>query len=250
MRRLLPIMSLALAACAGPPAEARVTADASAGELAARPVSEAGQPGATGLRRLGTGARAALLYVPKGYSPSRPAPFILMLHGAGGSGEHSMELVRSYADRFGFILLAPSSRAASWDIISGRSYGADVRPIDDTLKRVFSEYAVDPKRVAIAGFSDGASYALSLGVINGELFTDILAFSPGFMAPTRANGKPRIFISHGTGDRVLPIDVCSRRLVPRLKARGYEVDYREFPGGHTVPAELARAAYESFAGAT
>ena len=34
-----------------------------------------------------------------------------------------------------------------------------------------------------SGFSDGASYALSLGAANGDLFTHIAAFSPGFMRP-------------------------------------------------------------------
>ncbi len=249
MRRLLPMLLLLLASCArpSPAAEARVEAEASAGQLAARPGELGARSADTGLRRLGSGARAALLYVPKSYSPEKPLPLIVMLHGAGGSGQHSMELVTEYAERLGFIVLAPSSRAPSWDIISAQSYGADVAPLDAALNRVFGEYAVDPKRVAVAGFSDGASYALSLGIINGALFSDIIAFSPGFMAPTRSEGRPRIFISHGVQDRVLPIDVCSRRLVPRLKAGGYKVDYREFPGGHTVPPDLARAAYQGFA---
>jgi predicted esterase len=249
MRRLLPILLLIFAGCARPTpaAEARMQVDASAGELAARPGSPATRSTQTGLRWLGSGARAALLYVPRSYSPEKPLPLIVMLHGAGGSGQHSADLVTDYADRLGFIILAPSSRAASWDIISSRSYGADVAPLDAALKQVFAEYAVDPKRLAVAGFSDGASYALSLGIINGDLFSDIIAFSPGFMAPTRAEGRPNIFVSHGVQDRVLPIDVCSRRIVPQLKAGGYKVDYREFPGGHTVPPDLASAAYQAFA---
>ncbi len=247
MRMLLPLLVACLFGCAGPGAEAQVTADHSSGELSARPGTVGTAEAEPGLRRLGSGARSALLYVPKGYSSERPAPFIVILHGAGGSGQHSLDLVTRYADRFGFIVLAPSSRAASWDIISTRSYGTDVTPLDALLKQAFADFAIDPTRVAVAGFSDGASYALSLGIINGDLFTDIIAFSPGFMAPTRAEGRPRIFISHGVQDRVLPIDVCSRRLVPKLKAGGYSVDYREFPGGHTVPSHLASAAYEAFA---
>ena len=58
----------------------------------------------------------------------------------------------------------------------------------------------------------GASYALSVGLTNGDLFSDILAFSPGFMAPAVRHGAPNIFISHGTQDTVLPIDRCSRRI--------------------------------------
>lgn len=76
---------------------------------------------------------------------------------------------------------------------------------DEALAHTFEHYTVDPSRVAIGGFSDGASYALSLGLGNGDLFRHIIAFSPGFAVPPRQLGSPRIFMSHGTKDRVLPI---------------------------------------------
>jgi phospholipase/carboxylesterase len=96
--------------------------------------------------------------------------------------------------------------------------------------------------VAVGGYSDGASYALSLGIANGDLFTHVLAFSPGFMAPTGQVGAPRIFVSHGTRDGWLPIERCSRRIVPQLERAGYDVTYREFEGGHVVPPEIGREA--------
>jgi phospholipase/carboxylesterase len=89
--------------------------------------------------------------------------------------------------------------------------------------------------VALGGFSDGASYALSLGLTNGDLFTHLIAFSPGFMAPGGEVGRPRCYVAHGTRDAVLPIDRCSRRLVPVLERAGYAVRYHEFDGPHTVP---------------
>jgi predicted esterase len=107
---------------------------------------------------------------------------------------------------------------------------------------VFARYAVDPARVAVGGFSDGASYALSLGLANGDLFAGVIAFSPGFMAPPQRRGTPRIFISHGVRDEVLPIDTTSRELVPRLRREDYAVDYREFADGHVVPPDIAREA--------
>jgi predicted esterase len=66
----------------------------------------------------------------------------------------------------------------------------------------------------------------------------VLAFSPGFMAPEAQRGQPAIFISHGTHDNVLPIEKCSRRIVPQLKRAGYQTHYREFDGPHTVPDEI------------
>jgi predicted esterase len=121
-------------------------------------------------------------------------------------------------------------------------FGADVRAIDGALAHVFGRVAVDPERIVASGFSDGASYALSLGITNGDLFRRIVAFSPGFMSPASQHGAPRIFMSHGTRDSVLPIGACSRRLVPRLQGALYAVEYREFDGGHTIPPKIAREA--------
>jgi phospholipase/carboxylesterase len=151
------------------------------------------------------------------------------------------------AEARGIILLAPDSRGRTWDLILG-DYGPDVAFLERALAQVFGHYRVDAERIAVGGFSDGASYALSLGLNNGALFSDILAFSPGFAAPTEAHGTPRIFISHGVRDDVLPIDPCSRRLVPSLRKAGYDVDYREFPDGHIVPPEMVEAAAARFLG--
>lgn len=145
------------------------------------------------------------------------------------------------ADATGFLTLAPDARGRTWDMLLG-DYGPDVRFIDRALGQVFARYTIDPAHLAIGGFSDGASYALSLGLINGHLFTHVLAFSPGFMAPTRERDAPRFFIAHGLRDEVLPIERTSRRVVPRLRRAGYDVEYREFEDGHMVPSDIAQEA--------
>jgi predicted esterase len=96
------------------------------------------------------------------------------------------------------------------------------------------------------GFSDGTSYALSLGLANGDLFTHIIAFSPGFIPRSSRQGKPRIYISHGIQDNILPIDLCSRRIVRQLQYEHYDVSYHEFDGPHTVPMEIVREAWKWF----
>jgi phospholipase/carboxylesterase len=178
------------------------------------------------------------LLVPATYRPQVPAPLVLSLHGAGGDARAGLYPLGALADAAGLLLLSPASRASTWDMLVG-GYGPDVELIDRALAVVFARCAVDPTRLGIGGFSDGASYALSLGLTNGDLFTHVLAFSPGFAAPAGQVGDPVIFDSHGTEDRVLPIETCSRRLVPRLRHAGYAVTYVEFDGGHTVPDEIA-----------
>ena len=204
------------------------------------------ETGAAGLQHLRIRAkREALLYVPEttvGYA----APLAIMLHGAGGNAEQGIGLLNDYADAAKVILLAPESRKSSWDIISDARYGPDVEFIDECLEEVFSRYRIDPERIALGGFSDGASYALSLGLSNGSLFRYILAFSPGFMVPVRIEDRPRIFISHGTRDEVLPIGPCSRKVVRALQTYELPVTYREFEGPHTVPAQMKEEALEFF----
>jgi predicted esterase len=189
--------------------------------------------------------RDALLYVPPSYTLERPTPLVLSLHGAGGDAEGGLSLLQPLADAANLILLAPASRRQTWDVIGGE-YGPDVALIDRALADVFQRYAVDTARLAIGGFSDGASYALSLGLINGDVFTHIMAFSPGFIASGSRHGQPRLFVSHGTRDDVLPIDRCSRRIVPQVQRAGYDVQYHEFDGGHTVPPDMAQAAVTWF----
>ena len=120
--------------------------------------------------------------------------------------------------------------------------------IDRAIEQTFGRYSVDPGRIAVEGFSDGASYALSLGITNGDLFTHAMAFSPGFCWPDAEIGKPGVFVSHGTQDNVLPIDQCSRRIVPKIQRAGYDVRYREFEGGHAYPPEIVQEALAWFVG--
>lgn len=218
-----------------------------AGRLAARPrfgESFAEAPRGGQELRLDS-SRDGLVYVPPTYRPGRPSPLLLMLHGAGGEAQKILRPVLAPAEAHGVVVLAPESRGRTWDVILG-DYGPDVAFIDRALDQTFARYEIDPARIAVGGFSDGASYALSLGVINGDLFTHVLAFSPGFMAPTGQADSPRIFMSHGIADQVLPIEVCSRRLAPALRGAGYDLRYVEFDGGHAMPREIVEAAFGWF----
>jgi phospholipase/carboxylesterase len=204
-------------------------------------------PGLHALGLSGADGRDGLLYVPSGYDPAHPAPLVVLCHGAGGAARGGLDPLLPLADAAGLLLLAPDSRLLTWDIIMG-GYGPDVAFIERALAHTFARYVIDATHLAIGGFSDGASYALSLGLTNGDLFTHIIAFSPGFKTHKELRGSPKIFISHGIHDTILPIDRCSRRIVRELRASGETVDYHEFDGPHTVPPEIARAAVDWFVG--
>jgi predicted esterase len=205
-------------------------------------LADGDKPGVTPLKL--RAERDALFYVPA--SAPDPAPFLLYLHGATGNEQQGVRRLSALADEFGFLLLSPASLAGTWDAIRS-DYGPDVHFIEDALSKAFALRRADPRRIAVCGFSDGASYALGLGMSNGDLFSAVMAFSPGFV-PTGGmkTGAPRIFISHGTKDQILPIDTCSRRLVPQLKKAGYSVAFQEFDGPHAMPVEIVHQSLEWF----
>jgi predicted esterase len=204
--------------------------------LTARPrqqVTPADAP--AGLRELErVTATPTYLFVPPGYRADEHAPFVLALHGAGGHGGRVIRPLMDFARESGAVLLAPSSTDTSWDLVRG-GVGPDVASIQQALRYVFGHYAIDLDQTAVYGFSDGASYALSLGITNGDLFGSVIALSPGGLWVGTPHGEPKVFVAHGANDRALPIESTSDVIVPRLRDAGYQVTYRRHPGGHDVP---------------
>lgn len=206
------------------------------GRLAARPGRRIVTSLTSGPLGLGSGDRDGLIQMPSAPAGG-PLPLLVFLHGATQNAAGMMRRIGPAADRAGVAVLAPDSRGRTWDAIR-EGFGDDVAFLNRALEHVFERLAVDPARVTLGGFSDGASYAISLGLANGDLFPRVAAFSPGFVISADAHGHPRFFVSHGTADQILPIDQCSRVIVPRLRALGYDVTFREFEGRHEMPADI------------
>ena len=209
------------------------------------------QTASVGLQKLG--GKNGHLYIPASYSATEPLPLLVLLHKArGGSAEWFRTSNKggrgpyaAHADAGRFIILAPEAPGQTWGA-GPKSWGYDFVSINHALEAAVARCAIDRNRLAIGGFSDGASYALSLGLANGDRFGNVIAFSPGFFVGGKARGKPspQIFISHGIGDRVLPIDVCSRAFVPGLRKNGYKIEFQEFSGGHDLPPAIRDQAME------
>lgn len=185
--------------------------------------------------------RDAVLYVPDGLPTDPPVALFVMFHGAGGFPEKVLPFIEPHADQHKFLVLAPHSTFPTWDIVIGGN-GPDLERLQAALRLVAARYRLDARHVAFAGFSDGASYALSIGVTNGDIASHVIAFSGGFMSIFVQEGQPKIFIAHGLIDEQLPIATSGRQNANKLKAAGYDVQYVEFDGLHIIePGVVARA---------
>lgn len=260
MRRLGPVVLLAaivacsaLAGCVGsadlgsPSARETVRVDDDDPyRMTARPAERVRGAPPTGVLPLVPGSPGdGWLVVPAGYAPARPARLVLSLRGAGGEARAALRFFRDDVDAGNLILIAPEARDRTWDPALGGT-GEDAAFIDRALRRVFAHYAVDPRDVAVAGFSDGGSFALTLGLTNGDLFGSVIAFSPGFMDVRSAVGTPGVFVSHGTSDDTLPIERTSEPMVAQMRDAGYDVTFRTFAGEHGVPEPIAAEALRWF----
>lgn len=212
-------------------------APASATQTAPAPVGEVLPAGITRL------TNAAIAYRPA--NVAEPSAVILLLHGAGGrAGDFLKEFTR-FADERGVLLLALESNAISWprrpqEVLKG----PDATNFDDALTALSARARVDPARLVLLGFSDGASHALSFGLARPKTFRAILAMSPGYaFAPRRPDPTQPIFIAHGRRDSVLPADNV-REMIKGLEGAGYRPEVRWFNGGHRIDPALLNAALD------
>jgi phospholipase/carboxylesterase len=220
--------------------------DVGSAHLTVTPASPS-TPIGPGTYKLNLGAkRDGALYVPPSYKAGVAMPLVVMLHGASG-GVYTIGDLPDAAAEAGVLLLAPESRASSWDIIDGQ-FGPDIDFISRALAFTFERVSVDTRRVGVFGFSDGATYAISLGTANGDLFTHAAAFAPGAMFIHGAIGDPKIFVGHGVDDDHFPVWLSRNSIVPALRARRYDVSYHEVPGGHGITPVERELAFQWFLG--
>ena len=193
-----------------------------------------------GLHTLGlAGGSTALMRVAPA-SAAQGRTLLLVLHDAGGTESQALASFSGGWNAPGLVLVAPGSRGIAWNFERGR--GDDLATVGRALTEAVSRCGVDARRMAIGGFGAGATAALSLGVTNGRLFHAIVAFAPGRVGRQKREGRPRVFIGHGTSDRVARFEKTRDVLVPSLRRQGYAVTFHAFRGGHVVPAAVARAA--------
>lgn len=246
-RRSIANLLLAIGICCSAPAQATN----SDGLLTARPSPSVSLVYAEGESKL---RHNAILYRPSGLR-NGPQPLIVVLHGFPGTSRLFLDWFKPTADREKALLLALQSRGNRWDLVpdpaqqisrrvrSEFQFGPDVAQIDEVLRDVFARAPVDPAQIVLVGFSDGGSYALSLGLANYQVFRSIIALSPGFVRlPARVAPAQRIVISSGRSDTMLPYDVVALKIVPLLVENQLHPRFCSFEGGHVIPLGLLRDA--------
>jgi poly(3-hydroxybutyrate) depolymerase len=208
-------------------------------------------PVAGGLVTISNGPTRGYLLLPDPVDPARSYPLVTVLHGAGRQDEL---LVRGYRDepaRRNAVFFIPRSTMPTWDLLVGGER-SDLDFLEHAYAEIYSRVPIDHSRQALVGYSDGASYAIAVGLSNPRIFSAIMGWAAGFVvmdtaAVTPTDPRPRVLLEHGTLDTVFPFETIALRNCEILRRLGYEVELRVDEGGiHWPSREFQTAALDWF----
>jgi phospholipase/carboxylesterase len=220
---------------------------------AAHAVPGGGEPAPAGTGRITHGEQLAWVVTPAAIDPARAYPLVVVLHGAGRQDELIVRGLQAERVRTEAIFVVPRSLGMTWDLIAGGD-GADLRFLDGVLHSLYRRYRVDAARQAIAGFSDGASYALAVGLSNPRLIGAVMGWAAGFLAIDGASlrpddPKPRVLLEYGTHDQLFPFEQVALPMREALERLGYPLEFRVDEGGiHWPRPDFLRDALDWFLG--
>ena len=186
------------------------------------------------------------LYVPTRYSPPKPMPLIVALHGLGGTEDSFFEQygrkLPELAEQRGYIIAAPLGYRTDGaygvrlgvpasDPAALRAREFSEQDVYQVLEQVRALYKVDEQRIYLMGHSMGAIGTWALGTRTPRQWTALGAFAGvGVGANAAAMKALPHFVVHGDADATVNVS-GSRTMVAGLKAAGAEVVYVEVPGG-------------------
>jgi polyhydroxybutyrate depolymerase len=125
-------------------------------------------------------ARTYTLVVPDGYDPSRPYPLVFVLHGGGSTAAGARtqtDLEKVAAGRAVFVY--PDAPGSNWNLDAPASSNGDVALFDAILLTAHNSLCIDPRRVFVTGFSNGAYMANQLGCKRGERIRAVVTHAGG-----------------------------------------------------------------------
>ncbi|HEX5006747.1 MAG TPA: hypothetical protein VFV70_06520 [Hyphomonadaceae bacterium] len=181
------------------------------------------------------------IYVPETYTPDKPMPLVMCLHGGSGRGRSFLwSWVRDARSR-GAILVAPTSLGDTWAITGN---DVDTPHLVRILEMIRSDWNVDPHRILMTGMSDGGTFTYTSGLEPASPFTHLAPVSAAFhpmlaqMADSeRLRGLP-IHIVHGALDWMFSIDMA-REAERYFRLSGAAVTFSEVEDlSHTYPSDL------------
>lgn len=123
--------------------------------------------------------REYLVYVPRGYTATRRPPLVVWIHGCRQDPEEFAAGTRiaRFADERGFVVLLPrQSRLANsercWNWFDRRTVGGagEAAIVAAQIGEAIEKFAVDARRVYVAGLSSGGSLAATLALRAPQLF--------------------------------------------------------------------------------
>jgi phospholipase/carboxylesterase len=178
-------------------------------------------------------------------------PGLLLLHGRGADEADLMGLEGALDPRLTIVSARAPFRLGPGFAWYGMSevgkpdldtLRASVRELDAFIDGLPAAYAIDPARLYLMGFSQGAVMSAAMALLKPEAVRAALLHSGyvpansdlGFSREA-AQGKP-FYVAHGKYDEVIPV-TFGRDSHEYLEAAGAEVVYHEYPIGHTISEE-------------
>ena len=167
--------------------------------------------------------REYLLYVPKSYDRTRPAPLVISMHGGGGWPvlQRDISLWNRVADEQGFLVVYPAgytnSGVRAWRVSRGPGLARDVRFISDLIDELQSKYNIDPARIYANGLSNGGAMSFVLSCTLSNRIAAIGMVGAAHSLPWRwcTDTRPVPVINfHGTEDPVVPYHGGERWVAP------------------------------------
>ena len=172
--------------------------------------------------------------------PDRRYPLFTVLHGAGRQDEFLAKAYRAQPALRDALFFVPRSVAPTWDLIAGTER-KDLDFFEYAYDLIYRRYPVDAFQQVLIGYSDGASYALSVGLSNPNLFAAVIGWAAGFLVLDRntldaANAKPRIYLEYGTHDQLFNFEQVALPMRENLEQAGYDLTFSVDEGGRHLPS--------------
>jgi predicted esterase len=147
---------------------------------------------------------------------------------------------RDEPDRRNAFFLVPRSIEPTWDLIVGGER-SDLDFLEYAYDLIYRRYPIDAQRQVLIGYSDGASYALSVAISNPRIFEAALCWAAGFVMfdgtfVSPEDRKPEIYLEYGTHDELFPFERIALPMQDNLTRAGYSVKFSVDEGGRHWPS--------------